>query len=138
MPSHVLTSGSLQVGWFTILWYMLSLFFTKISILLLYLRILSYQHARYAVYAILVIVIATNGLWTLITVVTACFPLQAFWDFTITNAYCRPGIYWYSNTGLHIATDILLYVLPLPVIVNLRVKLRQKVILYMVFALGFL
>lgn len=128
----------LQAGWYTILWYMLSLLLTKISILLLYIRILSYQHARYAVYAILAIVIVANGLWTFITVMTACVPLHAFWDRTIPGSQCRPLVYWYANTGLHIATDVLLYVLPLPVIVNLQVKLRQKVVLYGVFALGFL
>ncbi|KXX73942.1 hypothetical protein MMYC01_209435 [Madurella mycetomatis] len=126
-----------RAGWYTILWYMLSLLFTKISILILYLRILSYQHARYAVHAILAIVIFANGLWTLITVATACTPLQAFWDPTLPNATCRPSAYWFANTGLHIGTDILLYVLPLPVIINLQVKLRQKLALYSVLALGF-
>ena len=123
---------------------MLSLLFTKISILLLYIRILSYQHARYAAYAILAVVVLTNGLWTFVTVMTACWPLRAFWDRSILlasqdgSAWCRPVVYWYANTGLHIATDVLLYVLPLPVIVNLHVKLRQKLVLYAIFALGFL
>ncbi|KAK5656712.1 hypothetical protein OQA88_4259 [Cercophora sp. LCS_1] len=129
-----------RAGWYTILWYMLSLLFTKISILLLYIRILSYQHARYAVYAILAIVILTNGAWTFVTVITACLPLHAFWDRPTMRPetyYCRPVVYWYANTGLHIATDVLLYVLPLPVIVNLQIKLRQKLVLYAVFALGF-
>ncbi|KAK4446619.1 hypothetical protein QBC34DRAFT_271425, partial [Podospora aff. communis PSN243] len=126
-----------RAGWYTIVWYMLSLLFTKISILLLYIRILSYQHARWAVYIILAIVILANGIWTLATVVTACLPLNAFWDRTIPDAWCRPLVWWYANTGLHIATDVLLYVLPLPVIVNLQIKLRQKMVLYAVFALGF-
>ncbi len=117
---------------------MLALLFTKTSILLLYIRILSYQHARYAVYAILAIVIFTNGIWTLITVVTACIPLEAFWDRSIPDAYCRPVQYWYANTGMHIGTDILLYVLPLPIIVKLQAKLTQKIALYAIFSLGFL
>ncbi|KAK0636409.1 hypothetical protein B0T17DRAFT_482492 [Bombardia bombarda] len=126
-----------RAGWYSILWYMMALLFTKISILMLYIRILSYQHARYAVYAIMAIVVLGNGLWTLITVATACTPLQAFWDPSIPNAYCRSAEYWYANTGLHIGTDILLYVLPLPVIINLQIKTRQKVFLYSIFAVGF-
>jgi hypothetical protein len=59
------------MGWYTILWYILSLLFTNISIRLLYLRILRCQHACYALYGILIIVVATNGAWTLATVVTA-------------------------------------------------------------------
>ncbi|KAK3377577.1 hypothetical protein B0H63DRAFT_435777 [Podospora didyma] len=119
-----------RAGWYTILWYMLALLFTKVSILLLYIRILSYQHARYAVYAIMSVVVFANGVWTLATVVTACIPLQAFWNPAGTpGASCRPTSYWYANTGLHIGTDVLLYILPLPIIINLQVKTRQKVAL---------
>lgn len=131
-----------QAGWYTILWYLLALLFTKISILLLYIRILSsYQHARYAAYAIMGIVILANGIWTLATVVTACVPLTAFWE---EGGRLTPGVYchslqiWFGNTGLHIGTDVLLYVLPLPMIVNLRIRARQKIFLYSIFGLGFL
>ncbi|KAK0720161.1 hypothetical protein B0H67DRAFT_460454, partial [Lasiosphaeris hirsuta] len=134
-PEMMIPMG--KAGWYTILWYMMALLFTKISILLLYIRILSYQHARYAVYAILAIVVLTNGLWTFITVITSCMPLEAFWNPKITGAYCRPVVYWYANTGLHIGTDVLLYILPLPIIINLQVKRRQKIVLYSIFALGF-
>ncbi|KAM7216432.1 hypothetical protein V8F06_008145 [Rhypophila decipiens] len=131
-----------RAGWYTILWYMLALLFTKISILLLYIRILSYQHARYAVYAIMGIVIFANGIWTLATVVTACVPLRAFWDRSALQGqgtvYCHSLQIWFANTGLHIGTDVLLYVLPLPVIVNLRIRARQKIFLYSIFGLGFL
>ena len=116
----------------------MALLFTKISILMLYIRILSYQHARYAAYAIMAIVVFANGLWTFATVVTACVPLQGFWDRSIPNVYCHPKAIWFANTGLHIGTDVLLYVLPLPVIINLQIKARQKVFLYSIFALGFL
>ncbi|KAK3942513.1 hypothetical protein QBC46DRAFT_72177 [Diplogelasinospora grovesii] len=125
-----------RAGWYTILWYMMALLFTKISILMLYIRILGYQHARYAAYAIMTIVILTN-VWTFVTVMTSCIPLQAFWDPSIPDSYCRPASYWFANTGLHIGTDVLLYILPLPVIFNLQVKRRQKVALYSIFALGF-
>lgn len=132
-------TNTIQAGWYAILWYMLSLLFTKISVLLLYIRILSYQHARYAVYAIMAVVIFTNGLWTLSTVVTACVPIQAFWNrIAFPDAYCHPSSFWFANTGMHIGTDILLYILPLPVIINLQVKIQAKMVLYSMFGLGFL
>ncbi|KAK0727766.1 hypothetical protein B0T26DRAFT_766369 [Lasiosphaeria miniovina] len=118
-----------RAGWYTILYYMMALLFTKVSILLLYIRILSYQHARYAVYAITAVIVLTNGLWTMVTVVTACMPLRAFWDPTVPGAYCRPAAFWFANTGMHIGTDVLLYILPLPIIVNLHVRTRQKIAL---------
>jgi hypothetical protein len=86
----------------------------------------------------LAITIFTNGIWPLATVVTACTPLEAFWDRTIPGATCRPAPYWYANTGMHIGTDILLYILPLPVIVRLQARRTQKIALYAIFSLGFL
>jgi hypothetical protein len=114
---------------------MLSLLATKVSICLLYLRVLRFRHARYAVWALLFTVVASNGIWTLYTVLTACKPLSAFWLFD-PAAWCRPQADWFVNTGLHIGTDVLMYLVPLPVVVGLRVGLRQKLALYAVLALG--
>jgi hypothetical protein len=114
---------------------MLSLLATKVSICLLYLRVLRFRHARYAVWAILFTVVVSNGIWTLYTVLTACQPLSALWLFD-PAAWCRPQVDWFVNTGLHIGTDVLMYILPLPVVVGLRVGLRQKLALYAVLALG--
>ncbi|KAK3403240.1 hypothetical protein B0T20DRAFT_343591 [Sordaria brevicollis] len=138
-PAMVVPMG--KAGWYTILYYMLSLLFTKISISLLYIRILSYQHARYLVYLILGVVVATNGIWTLYTVVTACDPLPAFWGDLPGGKdrdtwKCRRVAYWYANTALHIGTDVLLYVLPLPVLVGLKVGWGRKVRLFLVLGLG--
>ena len=116
---------------------MMSLLFTKIAICLLYLRVLSFRHARYSVYAVLGLIITANGIWTLYTVLTACLPLTAFWTPT-PDAWCRPLPYWLANTGMHIGTDFLLYLIPLPVLINLRVPLRQKLSLYGVMVLGLL
>ncbi|KAK3901213.1 hypothetical protein C8A05DRAFT_35109 [Staphylotrichum tortipilum] len=126
-----------RAGWYSILWYMMSLLFTKIAILLLYLRVLSFRHARYIVYALLATVIIANGIWTLYTVLTACKPLRAFWIMT-PGAWCRPNRDWYANTGLHIGTDFLMYLLPLPVVITLRVDVRQKLALYGIMLLGLL
>ncbi|KAK4040871.1 hypothetical protein C8A01DRAFT_15327 [Parachaetomium inaequale] len=139
----------MRAGWYIVLWYMLSLLATKTAILLLYLRILRFQHARYAVWAALLLVLATNGIWTLYTVLTACTPLRAFWGFTLllqleeggagAGAVCRPPRDWFVNTALHIGTDTLLYALPLPVVARLRGGgggARQKMALYGVLALG--
>ncbi len=116
---------------------MMSLLFTKIAILLLYLRVLSFRHARYIVYALLATVVVANGIWTLYTVLTACKPLKAFWIWT-PGAPCRPPRDWYANTGLHIGTDFLMYLLPLPVVITLRVDIRQKLALYAIMLLGLL
>ena len=45
---------------------------------------------------------------------------------------------WLANTYLHIITDFLIYLLPMPVIFCLRFPRRQKVLLFVLFAFGFL
>lgn len=113
---------------------------TKISILLLYRRIFTYSWAKLASQIVLFIVVII-GLWTVATVCTACVPLQAFWRWELAlegKAYCHPLNLWWVNTGLHIAAEVLIVLLPLPVLLRLRLPRRQKYALVGVFTLGFL
>lgn len=107
------------------------------SILLLFLRILTYHYARRATQAMIAIVVLSH-LWVVATVVTTCIPLDAFWDPTVKPTYCHPQQVWWANTGLNIATDFLIFVIPLPVIWQLQMPARQKILLLVLFALGFL
>jgi hypothetical protein len=104
---------------------------------MLYLRVLTYHNARYAVISIMVITIIAN-VWTIIIVFTACIPLQAYWDVTIHGAYCHPRSFFWANTALHMTTDFLIFALPLPIIFKLNVPFRRKVILYCLFLFGFM
>ena len=86
----------------------------------------------------MLIAIAINGLWLILSQVFSCVPTQAFWDWTI-EAYCLPREpMWYSNAAVNIVTDFALFVTPLIVLRTLKLPRRQKLALYFVFALGFL
>lgn len=129
-----------QASWYGVLFYSLSLTFTKISILLLYRRIFTYSWAKRASQIVLVIVLII-GAWLTATVFTACVPLEAFWDWQVAverHAYCHPLNLWWANNGLHLATDILIVMLPMPVLLRLRLPRRQKCALVGLFTLGFL
>lgn len=127
----------LQSQWISILFYSLSLCTTKISILLLYITLFKTTWIRPAGYLALSLVVLTN-LWTVYVIFTACVPLQAFWDMTIHGATCHPQSFWLANNYMHIITDILIFILPIPVVWSLRVRTRQRILLLGVFALGFL
>lgn len=45
---------------------------------------------------------------------------------------------WYIAAGINITTDFIVFLLPIPLISTLQLPIRQKVLLYMVFGLGFL
>lgn len=104
---------------------------------MLYLRIWTYQYSRYATFALLGIVIIYN-IYVLVSIFTACIPLEAFWNYTVHATYCHPKSVWWANTYLHIVTDILIFCLPMVVIFRLRFPRRQKIILFVLFAIGFL
>ncbi len=128
-----------QAGWFTILFYELSLWASQVSILLLYIRIWTFPYVHRAAYALLAIVMLYN-IFVLATLATACVPLRAFWEFELQlqGAYCHSkDIYW-ANTYLHIITDFLIYLLPMPVIMRARFPRKQKILLFVLFAFGFL
>ncbi|KAJ9143703.1 hypothetical protein NKR23_g6266 [Pleurostoma richardsiae] len=125
-----------RAGWYSILWYSLTLCLTKTSILLLYIRILTYDWVRRAAHLLLASVLVTNA-WTFAVVMSACVPLRAFWDPSVSPVYCHGQSFYWASTGMHMGTDFLICLLPMPVIVAMRVRWRQKLLLYCIFAFGF-
>ncbi len=126
-----------QASWVGELFYQLSLAFSKVSILLLYVRVLhAYPLARRAAYAMLAIVVVYN-VWGLYETATLCAPLAAYWDPDVKGD-CKPIAYMWAAIGLHVATDFLIFSIPIPVVLRMRMPWRQKAELAMVFALGFL
>jgi hypothetical protein len=84
----------------------------------------------------LAIVIIYN-IWGFYLSMTPCNPLQAYWDFSI-HGDCRPVSYMWAEIGLHIGTDFLIFMIPIPVVLIMKVPLKQKMSLFFIFALGFL
>ncbi len=129
---------------------MLSLTLAKTSILLLYLRVLSaYRPVLLAARVVLVIVILSHA-YILATLLTACIPLDAFWDpFSFIAAqqpgsdggtrapYCHPRSVYWSHAGLNIVTDFMVFVLPLTVLGKIRAPRREKGALVGVFVVAF-
>ncbi|KAK3319163.1 hypothetical protein B0H66DRAFT_258056 [Apodospora peruviana] len=126
----------LEAWWFSLLAYTLSLVFTKTSICLLYLTIFTIEWARKASWSLLAIVVVSN-LWITISILTYCIPLQATWDLSIKASFCQSQDAFWANTGINIGTDFLIFLLPIPAVLPLRLPYRQKVLLVGVFAIGF-
>lgn len=124
-------------AWYGILFYLLTLLFSKVSILLLYIHLFTFKWARLAGQILLGIVILAH-LYMAAATFTACIPLQSYWDFTIEKKYCHPQSIWWSNTGLHMITDFLIFLLPMPVVWSIQLPKRQKLALSGVFGFGFL
>ncbi|KAK3294236.1 uncharacterized protein B0H64DRAFT_462914 [Chaetomium fimeti] len=125
-----------KAWWFSLLCYILTLFLTKVSICLLYLTIFTLEWARRACYGVLAIVIITN-LWAIATTLTYCIPLEAAWDSSIEASFCQGQDAWWANTGIIVVTDLMIFILPIPIIAPLKLPRRQKLVVVGIFAIGF-
>jgi len=114
----------------------MSLAFAKVSILFLYMRILVYGPQRIANYVVLAIVIACN-VWVFINQFIQCIPLEAVWNPEVKGT-CLGLAVSIGNSVLHIITDFLIFLLPIPALAKLKINKKQKIGLLLVFSLGFL
>jgi len=127
----------LQSSWAALLCYQLSLTCSKISILLLYLRVLTYSWARRAAWVLVAVVVIYNTLY-FVSTLTLCVPIEALWNPTVRGS-CHTGpVYMWTAIGFHIVTDFLMFALPLPVVITMTVARSQRIVLLFIFALGFL
>jgi hypothetical protein len=71
------------------------------------------------------------------TTIFQCTPIPFFWDRTIAGGHCiDTAAFWYGHAGWNTAVDLLVLVLPLPVIRSLQMGQNQKIALLGVFGLG--
>ncbi|EME86699.1 uncharacterized protein MYCFIDRAFT_99406, partial [Pseudocercospora fijiensis CIRAD86] len=126
----------LREFWAMIIVYNISLTFTKLSILFQYLRIFPQKPFRMATFTVMGIVIC-YALWRFFSAVFTCVPVQAFWDHSIKHKTCQNrNALSMASTSLNMTTDIIIALLPLPVLNKLQLPSRQRFALMGVFALA--
>jgi len=110
--------------------------FIKLSLLLFYLQISPDRGFRIAVYGLAMVVVGYS-LASALVVVFSCSPVSKNWDITIRDGYCvnLPAFY-IVNLSLNSATDIAVLLLPIPLLWNLQMPLRQKMALAAIFMTG--
>ena len=109
---------------------------TKVSIVLLYLRIFTPGKAfRYWCKALLVFV-GSYGLLSLMLTIFQCRPPGRAWDRSQNGNCINLTAFWYANAGFSLFSDIAILVFPIPVISTLHLPWRQKMSLILVFAVG--
>ncbi len=119
------------------MFYNLSLCLTKLSILLLYLRVLTHDYTQKITWVVIGIVGIYNA-WALGMYLTMCVPLARMWDPDNNPGHCHPWSVWWALTYLHIATDFMIFLIPIPVVLTMMIPLRQKTGLLIVFSMGLL
>jgi hypothetical protein len=126
----------LKLFWAGELFYCTTLAFTRISILLFYLRI--FQACWYRRLAIaLVVFAAIFALISNFVIIFQCKPIRAIWDFTIPRSNCiNLSAFAFSNAGIGIAQDLTILFMPIPQLLQLQMNLTKKLNLIVLFSLG--
>lgn len=130
-------TSQLKSLYFSIIFYNTSLICTKISMLLLYLRL--FPTTRYRIIVITsLVVIPILGLWMILSSVLFCVPVSDFWSPRSLNRCLPKTPVWFLNAALQIVTDLWIVVLPMPKWAVLHLPRRQKIAVVVVFGLGIL
>ena len=127
-----------QAAFITIVMYIISLAFTKISILLLYIRVFSLQKIRFLAYGLLAVIIGYNTAGFIVNM-TICVPVNKIWDPSVAGT-CRVNNEAYTWVSIiqHVVTDFLIFLLPIWPVYQMNIPLRQKIGVCLVFAIGLL
>jgi len=108
----------------------------KLAILCLYLRVFTTKPYRWAAYFIGVVLIITWIVYFCVQMVM-CVPFAYQWDKTIPNGKCLNQFAIFVWIGLpSIATDLMIIILPLPIIWRLQTSINQKIGLTITFLTG--
>jgi hypothetical protein len=113
-----------------------SLVCIKLSILLFYLRLFPSRKFAIAAYINMAYTICW-GISTWIVNLNVCHPIAYFYDKTIPNGYCsNQAISGTINGSLSLLGDIMILLLPIPMVWKLQINLRRRLALLGVFLLG--
>jgi hypothetical protein len=117
----------------------LSVACVKISVACLLLRFQPSRTWRIFLYSLIAMIIVTSVGFFLFDLLQ-CIPLAAAWDPTIQGARCVGSntfrIGSNTNSGINIATDIILSLFPLTFLQKLRRPLLEKVLVGVLMAMG--
>lgn len=132
--SAVSTNGQ-QRFYFAIILYYCALGSIKIALLLQYRRIFGSKLRRVINIALLIIGSWSVGL-VMLSIFT-CHPIRGYWE-KETKATCIPTFQWYIHSAGNILSDIVIFTLPIPLLWSMKVSMRQRLLLILVFSLGLL
>ena len=113
--------------------------FIKFSILFFYRRLFPVNKLRIATFALLG-TIAALWITSALASILPCTPVSYNWDRTQQGGHClgNRGAFTIGVSVPNIVTDVLILLLPLPVIWKLQTHFKKKVALCGIFSLGLL
>ncbi|KAF4993470.1 hypothetical protein FGRMN_6476 [Fusarium graminum] len=118
--------------------YQLGISFFKIALLISYLRLLrGTDHKTYRTTIWITIALVFAGhLGCALALVFACTPVERSWNPLMEGKCLAAGPSFTGYAAVTIVSDVVVAILPIPVLVKLEVKLAKKIGLIAIFTLG--
>ncbi|KAI1029381.1 hypothetical protein LB504_010617 [Fusarium proliferatum] len=126
-----------KVFYVSIILYLVSLGAIKTTLLCQYYRAFAINKMK----TVLLVAMVFVSAWSISQIflnIFICTPIAAFWDRTIEGRCIPRNPTWYITAAGNIATDIMIIVIPFPVVIKLNLARRQRFVLLGVFCVGFL
>ncbi|KAI1912452.1 hypothetical protein LOZ39_005725 [Ophidiomyces ophidiicola] len=109
---------------------------TKVSILLLYIRVFSVaKYFTWSCFGMIAFTIVSSVAYVCSTI-WQCKPVSAFWTRSGQFTCISNHISWLSYALINIITDFIILLLPVHQVLRLQLKTRDKIAVIMIFMLG--
>jgi len=116
--------------------YSPALAFAKLSFLCLYLNLSPARSFRAGVNFTIFVVVGSS-VSIVISLLAACEPFAKNIDVTVTEGQCLNKAALYIATGvLNIITDIMVIILPIPMVLRLHMSKERKIMVIGIFGVG--
>lgn len=115
--------------------YTAAIMFVKLSLLSFYLRLSPEKTFRTVVYIMMVVSVGL-GIGSIMTIALQCLPISMLWDDSLQGTCIDITVFYYANAGINIATDLIIYSIPISTLWRLKMPTLQKIGLCSIFCLG--
>ncbi|CAK7214121.1 hypothetical protein SEUCBS140593_002076 [Sporothrix eucalyptigena] len=127
----------LQLDFVSALAYIWAFVLIKLSFAVFYLRVIPTQGFRRLNYVIIAI-LAAQGVEETFVVCFACTPIWKFWKPTAAGSCLNLLRFYYISFGIKLATDLALFIEPIPTLFRLKLPWVKRIGLIVMFSLGLL
>ena len=115
--------------------YYAALTFIKCSIIALYHRLAS-RPSHKMVLSIMASVVAAHGVAAVMTTAAMCTPVSIIWEPTFPVGCIDLLTFNYFNAAFHIITDLMIAIVPIPILRGLQISRKKKIGLIIAFGVG--
>ncbi|KAH0244297.1 hypothetical protein KCU71_g23879, partial [Aureobasidium melanogenum] len=109
--------------------------FVKFALLFFY-RHTTYERWHHWVIWFMEFIAFAFGVSSILVMIFQCVPIAHLWDKNTPGTCIDIKAFFYSNSIIMIVNDIILYVLPIIFTWKLQLRLTQRIVLNLLFALG--